>query len=76
MEYYSQNGMDESGCEYIAGAFPATVVKSASKAGAVVLWIIVALLIVGVAFFAYTKWWMKRKQSTAAGLSTSDGVAA
>ena len=77
MANYSQvYGKDESGCEYIASSFPVTASKSSSKAGAIVLWVFLALLIVGGAFFAYTKWWMKRKQGTAAGLSTADGVTA
>jgi len=74
MEYYSQYGKTDSGCEYIAEAFPSTVASS-SKAGIVIMWIIIALLVVGGAFFVYTKWWMKRKQGSAS-LTTSDGVAA
>jgi hypothetical protein len=75
MEVTSQYGADDSGCEYIAGAFPSTVAKS-SSVGMIFLWILIALIACGGLFFVYTKWWMKRKQGSAANLSSSDGVAA
>jgi len=75
MEYYSQYGKDDSGCEYIAQSFPATVAKKGG-AGIIFLWIILGLVLAGALFFVYTKWWMKRKQGSTAGLSSSDGVAA
>jgi hypothetical protein len=76
MEQYSQYGKDESGCEYITQSFPSTVAKKGGKAGIVIMWIILAVLIAGGLFFVYTKWWMKRKQGSAAHLSSSEGVAA
>jgi hypothetical protein len=76
METYSANGKDDSGCDYITSSFPSTVAKSSSSVGMVILWILIALVVCGGLFFVYTKWWMKRKQGSAANLSSSDGVAA
>lgn len=54
MEYYSDDGKDESQCEYIA-TLTYTETSSAS-AGSIVLWVFLALAIVGaIGFFVYMK---------------------
>jgi hypothetical protein len=58
MATVSANGKDVSGCTYVKTISPA---QASSGAGATIGWIIFALVIVGVAGYGYTKWWVKRK---------------
>jgi len=68
MEYVGQYGAITTGCEYIAELMP----KQKSSAGAAIGWTIFAFVVVGAAAYGYTKWWVKKKQSSS-GLAT-DGV--
>lgn len=68
MESLNSYGADETGCSYIQNLVPKT---SSSKAGAAVGWTIFALVIVGAAAYGYTKWWLKKKQTSSLA---SDGM--
>ncbi|KAG7350832.1 hypothetical protein IV203_010192 [Nitzschia inconspicua] len=58
MEYYSYFGQNVQGCELITATFPA---KSSGSGGKVFGWIVLALVVVGLA--GYVVWWRKKKAS-------------
>jgi hypothetical protein len=61
MEYYSYYGQNVQGCELIASTFP--MKKSGGNGGKVFGWIVLALVVVGLA--GYVMWWRKKKASAA-----------
>jgi len=69
MEYTGQYGADTSKCESIELMMPAS--SGGASAGKIIGWLIFALVVVGVAGFAYTKWWMKKKNDQ---VLTAEGI--
>ena len=64
MEYTGYYGAQTSSCEYIEEISPS--LKSGGGAGKAFGWIIFVLAVAGVAFYAYSAWWRKKKAGSAA----------